>query len=167
MGPFDEWLTKVKARMGPSFGGQKILYFDFGAQQLAMYLNSRPPAIAFELGDDRFTTDTGARRGANSVEADPLYIADTTVTVHVLGQDADETHELRRAMIAALWDIGHQSYRLSVGTWNTGNVQSNGTAYLFPVMLRIPITRDPEGKAVITDFTPNDFDIQQPGDETS
>lgn len=165
MGPFEEWWTKFLARVPHDYQGERISFFT--PRQIGEYRNSGPPAMAYEIGDDRFETNTGARMGPRAAaqgKGDPLFIAATTINIHVLGNDPDDTHELRRMAIAALWDIGHQSYRLAGGTWNTGDVQSNGFAYVLGLTLDIPITRDPEAIVVVTGFEPNDASIQKLGD---
>lgn len=158
--PFAEWWEKIQARLGNSFEGEALLYFS--DNQLGEHKASRPPSIAYELGADDYTSNgTGARRGPNARPiADTLYINETQLVFHVWGKDPDQTHEMRRALIAALWDIGHQSYRPSNGTWNTREVDGLGSTYVFSVTLRIPITRDPETTAVITGFDQSDYGIQ-------
>jgi len=118
--PFKTWWEKIKQRNGPSFEGDQIMYFADG--QHGEYLGSRPPAIYYELGEDNYTSiGTGARRGAASAEDDPLFLCETVFRFHVWGADPDRTHEMRRALIATLWEVGNaQSYRLGSGAWNTG-----------------------------------------------
>jgi hypothetical protein len=161
IGPFADWWSRLQERLGDSFQGDALLYF--ADDQIGRYKNSRPPAVAFELGTDGYTNDTGARRGPADLSGDPLFNVETQILFHVWGKNPDYTHEMRRALIAALHDTRHGSYRLAGGTWKSGEVPANGSVYVFAVQLKIPITRDLEGKAVITGFTPNDISISHPG----
>ncbi len=165
-GPFATWWSLIQARLGTSYRGDELHYFS--DNQRGQFHSDRPPAILYELVEDDFGTDTGSRRGPGSAQADPLWNANTAINFHVFGKDPDDVHELRRALIAAIHDVGvgAGSYRLRGGTWDTGKVTSNGSAYVLHAALKIPITRDLEAKRVITQFDLDDYGLQQPGDNT-
>ena len=171
-GPFERWWAAIRARMGEVVDGELVAVQDgetirfFSDNETGKYMDGGPLAMAYELVDDNYVLKgIGAQRGPGA--PGPLWICWTRVKLHIWGNTADQTHEMRRRLIAAVHDIaGADNYRLESGTWHSREVDSAGVAYSFLVGWALVITRDPNETATVTiaDFRPLGLEMKNPGD---
>lgn len=159
MGTFANILASIKTAIPVELAGGAINIY--APEQKEQFGSSSPPAIAMELVEDVYA---GTRQGGKSADqVSSLATAETTVRFHCWGKSIDDTHELRRMLIAALHKVAHGSYRLSSGAWSTDGVTRKGAVYNFTVALQIPITRDRNDGYVVTqieEFEPVSQEIQ-------
>lgn len=156
VGTFETWWQAIITGVGAVIDGKSIAFFD--DLERGKFGQGAPPAINMRFLDDVYSPAHSARGGRGG--ADPIWTCGTRVGLHIWGLSPDQVHELRRRVIVALHNVaGHRNYRLEGGAWNTGTVVTTGSIYVFAMTWDIPIVRDVEGTAVITEFD-NDVGIQ-------
>ena len=148
-GVFDTWWAAIVAGVGTQIDGHAIKAFDDNDQ--GKFGQGAPPAINMRFVDDAYGPAKSARGGRGG--ADPIWTCATRIGIHIWGRGADQVHEIRRRLIVALHNAcGHGNYRLEPGTWNTGTVVTSGCIYVLGVIWDIPIARDADATAVISEF---------------
>ncbi len=172
IGPFERKWEAIQARMGEVVDGQLTVTQDgkavrfFSDGETRRYTKSTPPAMAYELVDDTYTTGgMGAQRGPSGQS--PLCVCWTRLKLHAWGETHAQAHEMRRRMIAAIHDeLGADNYRLENGAWHGRDVNDKGVAYVFVSAWASVITRDERATTtvIIRDFVPMGLEMKNPGD---